>query len=91
MGLPLQYGAGVKWVDKYVGMVHGFLYIAYLLFALDLARRARFTLLQILGTVAAGWLPFLAFVAERSVRHRVQRKLAAADALATGAPAAQSS
>ena len=44
--------------------------------AVDLARRARFTLLQMAAMVGAGFLPFLAFVIERRVGRRVERLMA---------------
>ncbi len=55
-----------------MGPIHGFLYIVYLLAAVDLARRARFTLLQLAAMIGAGFLPFLAFFIE----HRVMQRLA---------------
>jgi integral membrane protein len=73
VGVPLQYGAGVPQVAEIVGPIHGFLYIVYLLTAVDLARRARFTLLQLAAMIGAGFLPFLAFFIE----HRVVQRLAA--------------
>lgn len=73
IGVPLQYGADVPQVAEIVGPIHGFLYIVYLLTAVDLARRARFTLLQLAAMIGAGFLPFLAFIIE----HRVVRRLAA--------------
>ena len=71
IGIPLQYGANFPLVEKVVGTMHGFLYIVYLVAALDLARRARFTLLQMAAMVGAGLLPFLAFIIERRVERRV--------------------
>src|SRR5271155_4395998 len=71
IGIPLQYGAGHPGVVEIVGPIHGFLYIVYLLAAVDLARRARFTLLQMAAMIAAGFLPFLAFIIE----HRVMQRL----------------
>ncbi len=78
IGVPLQYGAGLPQVAEIVGPIHGFLYIVYLLAALDLARRARFTLLQMIAMVAAGFLPFLAFIVERNVARRVETQMEAA-------------
>lgn len=71
VGVPLQYGAGLPQVDEIVGPIHGFLYIVYLLAAVDLARRARFTLLQMAAMIGAGFVPLLAFVIE----HRVTKRL----------------
>jgi len=73
VGVPLQYGANAPQVAQVVGPVHGFLYIVYLVAALDLARRARFTLLQMVAMVGAGFVPFLAFVIERRVERRVRQ------------------
>lgn len=72
IGVPLQFAAGLPKVDAIVGPIHGFLYIVYLLTAFDLARRARFTTVQMLAMLAAGLLPFLAFVIERSVVKRLR-------------------
>jgi integral membrane protein len=71
VGMPLQFGAGFVGVVAVVGPLHGFLYIIYLLAAIDLARRARFTLLEMAAMVGAGLLPGLAFVIERRVTHKV--------------------
>jgi integral membrane protein len=76
VGVPLQYAATIPQVAQIVGPIHGFLYIVYLLAAVDLARRARFTLLQMAAMVGAGFLPFLAFVIERRVGRRVERLMA---------------
>jgi integral membrane protein len=79
LGIPLQAWAGAPQVAQYVGVAHGFLYIVYLLAALDLARRARFTLLQMAAMIGAGFLPFLAFIIERRVERRVREVLALRD------------
>ncbi|MHB8262360.1 MAG: DUF3817 domain-containing protein [Acidimicrobiales bacterium] len=71
IGIPLQYGAGDPQVVAVVGPIHGFLYMAYLVSGADLARRGRWTLKQVLGVVAAGFLPFLAFIMEHYVSRRV--------------------
>lgn len=83
VGVPLQYGAGVPQVDRIVGPIHGFLYIVYLLMAVDLARRARFTLLQMAAMIGAGFIPLLAFVIE----HRVTVRLRTAYPELAGRPA----
>ncbi len=71
VGVPLQYGAGEPAVVKIVGPVHGMLYIVYLLTALDLARRARFSIPQMMAMVGAGFVPFLAFIVERRITSRI--------------------
>ncbi|HET9691256.1 MAG TPA: DUF3817 domain-containing protein [Acidimicrobiales bacterium] len=75
VAIPLQI-AGHPALEHVVGALHGVLYIVYLVAALDLARRARFTLLQMAAMVGAGLLPVLAFVIERRVTARVRAGLA---------------
>lgn len=76
VGIPLQI-AGHNQVVQIVGPIHGVLYIVYLVVALDLARRARFSFLEMLAMVAAGLLPILAFVVEHYMTKRVQEDMAA--------------
>jgi integral membrane protein len=71
VAMPLKYLGDDPTLVETIGPVHGFLYAVYLLVTLDLAVRAKwrwgFTLLVML----AGTIPFLSFVAERRVAHRV--------------------
>ncbi|WP_338090730.1 DUF3817 domain-containing protein [Planosporangium thailandense] len=60
-----------------VGPIHGFLYMVYLVVAFDLSMRARWPFTYTLGVLLAGTIPFLSFVAERKVTHRVRAALAA--------------
>lgn len=87
VGVPLQYGATLPQVAEVVGVLHGILYMIYLLSAVDLARRARFTLLQMGAMIAAGFLPFLAFIIEHRVVVRL-RAMAEAGDPALGGPEA---
>jgi integral membrane protein len=72
IGMPLQFIFGVRQVDAIAGPIHGFFYIAYLLFALDLARRGRFSLPDLLMMIGAGLVPIMAFVVERRVTRAVR-------------------
>lgn len=72
VGVPLQFAAGSPEVDSVVGPVHGIFYMVYLLAAVDLARRARFTLLQMAAMIGAGFVPVLAFVVEHWVTGRIR-------------------
>ena len=66
IGLPLQFLAGHRGVDRYVGLGHGVLfYPLYLLATVDLAWRVRMPPVRLLLTLIAGTVPFLSFVAER--------------------------
>lgn len=67
IGMPLQYGAGVNAVVAVVGPLHGALYIVYLLAVLDLFRRARLSFWALVAMVAAGFVPFVAFIVERRI------------------------
>jgi integral membrane protein len=61
-------------VEKVVGFTHGMLYLVYLVTVLDLVRRARLGLWNLICMVASGWVPFLAFVMERWVTRRVSNR-----------------
>jgi integral membrane protein len=69
VGIPLQV-AGHPAVANNVGVVHGILYIIYLVFAWILARKlglaARPTVIMLL----AGTVPIMTFIVERWVTHR---------------------
>jgi len=88
IGLPLQYAVGGVWqkVVPDAFTVHGLLYIVYLVTAVDLARRCRFTLLQLAAMVCAGFLPFLAFFVEHRVNLRVTAVLAGEEPARPGDP-----
>ncbi len=76
VGIPLQYGAHNTSVVAVVGPLHGFAYIVYLAAAYDLARRGRWTIIQMVAVIVAGFVPGLAFVAEHYTSVRVHRQLA---------------
>jgi integral membrane protein len=72
VGMPLKYLADEPLVVRIVGPVHGFLYIVYLVFALDLAIKRRYALPRTALMLLAGVLPFLAFWVERRVTRDVR-------------------
>ena len=55
-----------------IGPIHGFVYAVYLAIALDLALRAKWSIRGTLLVLVAGTVPFLSFVAERSVTRHVR-------------------
>ncbi len=77
VGMPLQFAAHQKAVVQIVGTLHGYLYLLYLIAAADLARRAHWRLGRILAVVAAGFVPFLAFVVEHRVYRQMREEYAA--------------
>jgi integral membrane protein len=84
-------GVDVKVAEEVVAPIHGYLYLVYLVTAADLARRAHWRLGRILLVVAAGFVPFLAFIVEHRVYQQMQAEWAAEAAeqpggVASGAP-----
>ena len=79
VGLPLKYiwhdGRVVTWT----GIPHGWLYMALLITAFDLGRRAKWGWKRLLLIALAGTVPFLSFVAERSATKNVREQLAEQD------------
>jgi integral membrane protein len=67
VGVPLNHLAHRPGVVAVLGPLHGFLYIVYLVTAVDLAFRCRWPLLRTVLVMLAGTIPFLSFVAERRV------------------------
>src|SRR4051812_50101559 len=64
VGIPLQV-AGYPAVAHYVGVVHGILYIIYLLCAWQLARMLRLGVKPTLIMLLAGTVPLMTFIVER--------------------------
>lgn len=79
VAMPLKYAAGIPIAVTVVGMVHGLLFIAYVLLALDAWRRLRWSVKRAAWVLIMSVLPTGAFFAERSVR----AELAGAEAPAT--------
>lgn len=73
-------GAWLPGADAWVPIAHGYLYLVYVVVAVDLWFRTRLPLLPMAGVVLAGTVPFMSFVAERWVT----RRLAAAPPASAG-------
>ncbi|MFD4194697.1 DUF3817 domain-containing protein [Amycolatopsis thermoflava] len=73
----LKYAFDSPGMMSWAGVSHGVFYMVYLVFAVDLALKARWSIKGTILVLLAGTIPFLSFVAERAVTHRVQagRKL----------------
>ncbi len=69
VGVPLQI-AGHPAVANDVGVVHGILYIIYLVFAWQLSRRLRLATKPTVIMLLAGTVPIMTFIVERWVTHR---------------------
>jgi integral membrane protein len=72
IAMPLKYFFGEPRPVAYVGMLHGFLYMAYIVCTLILAERCRWRPLEALVILLAGTIPIATFVAERHVARRVR-------------------
>jgi integral membrane protein len=72
VAVPLKYGAGMPGPVSVIGTAHGFLYALFALAAFDLALRARWSAKGTALVLLAGTVPFLSFVAERKVTHRMR-------------------
>jgi len=69
VGIPLQV-AGHPAVANDVGVVHGILYIIYLIAAYTLARSLRLPVKPMLILLLAGTIPVMTFIVERWATHR---------------------
>ncbi|MQA06978.1 MAG: DUF3817 domain-containing protein [Pseudonocardiaceae bacterium] len=56
---------------SYIGPGHGFLYVLYLIFAVDLGIKARWSIKATILVLLAGMVPFVSFIAERKVTRKV--------------------
>lgn len=65
-------GAALPGGGAWVPLVHGWLYLAYVIVSVDLWFRTRLDFPRMVGVVLAGTIPFMSFVAERWVRRQVQ-------------------
>jgi integral membrane protein len=81
VGIPLQV-AGHPAVANDVGVVHGILYIIYLVFAWLLARRLKLAVKPTVIMLLAGTIPIMTFIVERWVTRRFIGPALAGDARA---------
>jgi integral membrane protein len=72
VAMPLRYFADTPGPVAVVGPAHGFLFIVYLLAAFDLALRAKWSAKGTVFVLLAGTIPFLSFVAERTVTRKTR-------------------
>lgn len=76
VAVPLKYiGHDDRWVTWF-GIPHGWLYPILIITAIDLGRRVKWSVQNVVGIALAGTIPFLSFVAEHIARKDVNRKLA---------------
>lgn len=80
IGMPLKYWGHDDRVVTVTGIAHGWLYMALLITAVDLGRRARWSWKRLLLIALAGTVPFMSFVAERAATRDVRATMARAQA-----------
>ena len=72
VAMPLKYFLGEPRPVAVVGMLHGFLYMVYIVCTLILAERCRWRPVEAVVILLAGTIPIASFVAERPVTRRVR-------------------
>ena len=77
VAMPVKYVGGDDTLVHYVGVAHGWLYMAYLVTAFQLAYQLRWRARRTVLVLLAGTVPFMSFVAERKVVHEVRAGTAA--------------
>ena len=71
VAMPLKYFFDRPGLVAFVGPVHGFLYMVYLVTAVNLAYKARWSAVKTVLVMLAGTIPFLSFYAERRITAEV--------------------
>ena len=72
VAVPLKHLAGIPTPVTILGTAHGWLYALFFLSAVDLALRAKWSLKGAVVALVAGTIPFLSFVAERTVTRKMR-------------------
>jgi integral membrane protein len=68
----LKYGFDSNGLGVWVPIAHGWLYLVYVVFAIDLWQRSRLPLGRMVLVALAGTVPAMSFVAERWVTARMR-------------------
>ena len=72
IAMPLKYAAGIPEAVKFTGWAHGLLFVLYLFALMDAAITYRWSIVRVLGGLAASLLPFGTFVFEARLRRESQ-------------------
>jgi integral membrane protein len=72
IAVPLKHLADIPTPVTVLGTAHGWLYALFFLSAVDLALRAKWSLKGSVVALVAGTIPFLSFVAERTVTRKMR-------------------
>jgi len=71
VAIPIKWWGHNKTPVAIIGTAHGFIFMVYLVTALDLGVRLRWPWLKLGLIMLAGTIPFASFVAERRAHHDV--------------------
>lgn len=82
IAVPVKYIGDNPTLVEVVGPIHGFLYVVYLIFTVDLAFRLKWPVGRMLLIMLAGTIPFMSFVAERWVTRNARARAGAEPAAA---------
>jgi integral membrane protein len=82
VAMPLKYAANLPVAVMIMGSIHGLLFIAYVLLALDGRTQLSWTGKRLLWVLVMAVLPTGAFFAERSVKNELTGAAAVADPVA---------
>ena len=74
VAIPLKYFAHHPGPVSVIGTAHGFLFMVYLVTALDIGIRLRWPWLKLGLVMLAGTIPFASFVAERRAHQDVRAR-----------------
>lgn len=75
VAVPLKYFAGTPGPVTIIGIAHGYLFILYLVAAVDFGIRMRWPWLKLGLVMLAGTVPFCSFFAEHVARRDYQARL----------------
>ena len=73
IGVPLKYLLNNDWVVKLLGMPHGVLFIAYIIFSLILYKKMKWSNLDFIIILSASLIPFGTFYIDRKYLKNLKR------------------
>lgn len=73
ISMPMKYYLGFKTFSYYVGLSHGYLFVLYLVFAIEILIRKRITILQFFIAFIASIVPFGTFINDKYLKRQTQK------------------
>jgi integral membrane protein len=75
IGMPLKYFGGYEHATRDLGMIHGILFIAYVISVIPVKLQVKWSLKTTLLVLLASLLPFGTFVAEAKIFSKMIKKI----------------